>query len=218
MIVKDYYKVLNLVPGATIGDVKKAFRTLALQYHPDVTKDNPFALAWYNEIQEAYNTLTDDAKRETYHEQCWYLRSIGKKPVIIQPLIPETICRQFQSLQRQVYEMDHFRMDQQQVGTQCIQLLNAENIEVLQKFKQSEYDSIIVNAIIEIMQPLHYKYCLPIVKSSEYFAETYKKNQQIFEKFLKEKRLDAFWGKYQAWVWLLITLVSCAIIYLVNKV
>ncbi|MDA3616508.1 J domain-containing protein [Polluticaenibacter yanchengensis] len=217
MIVKDYYKVLNLTPGATSVDVKKAFRGLALQYHPDRTKDNPFALAWYREIQEAYNTLADDVKREAYHEQCWYLRSIGKKPVTVQPLIPETICKQFQNLQRQVYEMDHFRMDQQQVSTQCVQLLNPENIDILQKFKQSDYDSVIVNAIMEIMQPLHYKYCLPIVNAAGYFADTYKQDRLQFEKLLKQKKLDAFWGKYQAWVWLFITIAACAVIYFVNK-
>ncbi len=50
---KDYYKTLNLVKGASDDDIKKAYRKLALKYHPDKNKE-PGAEEKFKEVAEAY--------------------------------------------------------------------------------------------------------------------------------------------------------------------
>jgi curved DNA-binding protein len=63
---KDYYAILGVPPEASDEDIKKAFRKLARQYHPDVAKDKKAAEEKFKEINEAYEVLGDPAKRKKY--------------------------------------------------------------------------------------------------------------------------------------------------------
>lgn len=62
---KDYYKILNINKNASLEEIKKAYRALALQYHPDKNK-NPDAEMKFKEISEAYQVLNDKQKRHEY--------------------------------------------------------------------------------------------------------------------------------------------------------
>jgi DnaJ-class molecular chaperone len=66
MDFKDYYKVLGVTRAASGEDIKKAFRKLARRYHPDVNPGDKKAEARFKEINEAYEVLSDPAKREKY--------------------------------------------------------------------------------------------------------------------------------------------------------
>ena len=61
----DYYKTLGVDRKASQDDIKKAYRKLARQYHPDTNKD-PGAEARFKEISEAYDVLGDPEKRKGY--------------------------------------------------------------------------------------------------------------------------------------------------------
>jgi len=63
---RDYYEVLGVQKGASADEIKKAYRKLARQYHPDVNKDDPSAEGKFKEAAEAYEVLSDDQKRANY--------------------------------------------------------------------------------------------------------------------------------------------------------
>lgn len=63
---KDYYATLGVSKGASHDDIRKAFRKLARQYHPDVAKDKKAAETKFKEINEAYEVLSDPEKRQKY--------------------------------------------------------------------------------------------------------------------------------------------------------
>ncbi len=63
---RDYYEVLGVSKTATAQEIKSAFRKLAKKYHPDLNKDDPTAADKFKEVQEAYEVLSDDAKRSRY--------------------------------------------------------------------------------------------------------------------------------------------------------
>lgn len=63
---KDYYEILGVPRDASLEDIKKAYRRLAKQYHPDVNKDDPQANEKFKEINEAYEVLSDPQKRAQY--------------------------------------------------------------------------------------------------------------------------------------------------------
>jgi curved DNA-binding protein len=65
---KDYYETLGVARTASEADIKKAFRKLAREYHPDVAKDKKRAEEKFKEINEAYEVLSDPAKRKRYDE------------------------------------------------------------------------------------------------------------------------------------------------------
>jgi molecular chaperone DnaJ len=64
----DFYDVLGVSKTATDDELKKAYRKLARQYHPDVNKDNPKAAEKFKEISEAYSVLSDKDKRAQYDQ------------------------------------------------------------------------------------------------------------------------------------------------------
>lgn len=65
---KDYYEVLGLSRSATADEIRRAHRKLVRQYHPDMNRNNPAATDKFKEVQEAYDVLSDPAKRKTYDE------------------------------------------------------------------------------------------------------------------------------------------------------
>ncbi len=65
---KDYYAMLGVPRAASDADIKKAFRKLAREYHPDVAKDKKKAEEKFKEINEAYEVLGDPTKRKRYDE------------------------------------------------------------------------------------------------------------------------------------------------------
>src|SRR3989454_901792 len=65
---KDYYKSLGVERTASEEEIRKAFRKLARQYHPDVAKDKKSAEEKFKEINEAYEVLGDREKRKQYDE------------------------------------------------------------------------------------------------------------------------------------------------------
>ena len=63
---RDYYETLGVSKTATSDDIRKAFRKLARKYHPDVAKDKKTAEEKFKQINEAYEVLSDPAKREKF--------------------------------------------------------------------------------------------------------------------------------------------------------
>lgn len=64
----DYYKVLGIDKSASIDEIKKAYRTLAMKYHPDRNPDNKSAEEKFKEATEAYEILGDTQKRSQYDQ------------------------------------------------------------------------------------------------------------------------------------------------------
>lgn len=63
---RDYYEVLGLAKGASDDDIKRAYRKMAKQYHPDVNPGDAEAEAKFKEVNEAYEVLSDSDKRSRY--------------------------------------------------------------------------------------------------------------------------------------------------------
>jgi molecular chaperone DnaJ len=70
---KDFYRVLGVAENASADEIKKAYRKLAKQYHPDANPNDTAASERFKEVSEAYSVLSDDDKRKQYDQ----MRKLG---------------------------------------------------------------------------------------------------------------------------------------------
>ncbi|MBU1566461.1 MAG: DnaJ domain-containing protein [Proteobacteria bacterium] len=66
MAMKDYYQILGVTRTCTTEEIRKNYRKMAMQHHPDRNPDNPTAEEKFKEVAEAYGVLTDPVKRRQY--------------------------------------------------------------------------------------------------------------------------------------------------------
>ena len=65
---KDYYEVLGVNRDASDDDLKKSYRKLAMKWHPDRNPGDPQCEIKFKEINEAYQVLSDQSKRQQYDQ------------------------------------------------------------------------------------------------------------------------------------------------------
>jgi curved DNA-binding protein CbpA len=131
MPIKDYYTLLRLEPNADQYAIKKAYRKMAKEYHPDKTGNNESTISYFREIQEAYEVLSDAKKREEYHYQRWLEKSMGHQLDVA--LAPIQILNLFLKTEQYLHESDSFKMDKNQLAEHLKQLYSkARQIIVLE--------------------------------------------------------------------------------------
>jgi DnaJ-class molecular chaperone len=76
-MAEDYYATLGVSRGASGDDIKKAYRKLARKYHPDLNPDDPNAKEKFQQVQTAFDVLSDAKKREMYDRYGSAYESMG---------------------------------------------------------------------------------------------------------------------------------------------
>ena len=66
---RDFYKILGVSRDASTSQIKKAYRKLAVKYHPDKNPDDEGAIAKFHDINDAYEVLQDDEKRKIFDQR-----------------------------------------------------------------------------------------------------------------------------------------------------
>ena len=77
---EDYYKALGVERGANADDIRKAYRKLARKHHPDLNPGDKAAEERFKKVQEAYDILSDDKKRQMYDQYGFYADNMPPPP------------------------------------------------------------------------------------------------------------------------------------------
>jgi hypothetical protein len=215
MAVKDYYRVLEIPHNARQEEIKKAYRKLAMRYHPDKNTGNPYAVQYFREIQEAYDVLSNPVKRSEYHQARGQFgsHSARNEP----PVAPsaDLIYQEALKIKKYVKQLDVFRMNQGALATQFEQLLNERHLSILLEAGRPVLTRDLVEVLLESMQPLRYSYWKSLIPSLIRLAGT--NNQLLLEirQAEKRKQREAAWDLYKPWILLLIVTLICVLIYII---
>jgi curved DNA-binding protein CbpA len=216
MHLKDYYQLLEIEPSATLQEIKKAYRKLALQYHPDKNVDDKYAATQFAEIKEAYETLVNPSKKDKYLQQRWYEQSIGKRTKQ-QIITPESILKQALELERHVAQLDVFRMDKQGLRDYVFGLISTDTINKLVEFNEPDINKSIIDSILRSLKPLPVIYTKQITERLYKLAGT---NQgqimriKTFEDSVQKKHQSE---KYSVVAAVVITILICLFIWLAGN-
>ncbi|OUP67393.1 hypothetical protein B5F10_19140 [Anaerotruncus colihominis] len=77
--MKDYYQILGVQPASGMDEIRRAYRRLAKQTHPDMNPDDPQAEERFKEVNEAWAVLGDVEKRKEYDRQRTARKAAGQK-------------------------------------------------------------------------------------------------------------------------------------------
>lgn len=216
MHLKDYYSTLKLEPSATLMEIKKAYRKLAQQYHPDKNNNDPYAAAQFSEIKEAYEVLTNPAKKEYYLQQRWYEQSIGKRKKQ-ETITPVNILLQSLELERYVSNLDVFRMNKEGLKQYILGLLPDSTIEQLKKFSEPETNREIIKAILKSMAPLPKLYTNNILSQLYKLSGDDEISNRELENFKNKVEKKARREKFSLIIIIAVTIILCLLIYLAGR-
>jgi molecular chaperone DnaJ len=214
--IKDYYKILELPTTASLQEIKRSFRRLAQQYHPDKNDGSNMAAVHFREIQEAYKVLSDPQKREAYHYQRWYVRSTGK-PFASAPLTPANILQECRVLQQYVASMNIFHLRYDAVSLHIRELLTPNIIGILHELNDTAINNEIIKSVLTSARPLPKKFFIPIAELLLQVAADDGAAQSTIEQELLAKKQHHLWDKYKWVVMLIITAAICWLMYRYGK-
>ncbi len=216
MSIKDHYKTLQVPQHATVSEIKKAYRILAQQYHPDKNNDDPYAAAQFAEIKEAYETLTNPAKKHEYLQERWYQKATGNSSVK-ETVTPVSILKKIIDFERYCSQLDVFRMNKAVLFEQMDELLNIENMQVLKRFNEEQINNDIAKVLIKPLALLSSRHAMLIVEKLKTLLV---KNTSLLTELdtviagLQRKEMR----QQFKWVWIvLLTIALCFLIELASR-
>ncbi len=211
MQLKDYYSILQIEPSATLQEIKKAYRQLAQQFHPDKNLNDPYAATQFVEIKEAYEVLTDPSKKEYYLQQRWYNQSIGKRKT--QGIVtPVNILKQVLELDRYVAGLDVFRMDKNGLQEYICEILNDLTIEKLNTFGEADVNKEIIRQLLNTLRILPFSLLHPIeVRLLK--INTDPKTTALIKQYIIDQKKSNTKKQQEVWLVLIITIAICLLIY-----
>ena len=183
----NYYQILQISPNSTADAIKKVYRKLALQYHPDITQGNAALTEKFAAIKEAYEVLMNPIKRKQFHE-AFYFATYQQAVTTI-----EEIYEQAHQLQQFVNHSDVFRMDYVLVTTHLEKLLSTTNLEIIAHSKNITLRKKITDAILIIVGALNYEHLLTVELT---ITNNFKEIAIQFTALLKQKKRSMLWDKY----------------------
>ena len=212
MHIKDHYKILQVAPHATTGEIKKAYRKLAHQYHPDKNNDDPYSVAYFNEIKEAYETLTNPAKKDNYLQQRWYNKASANTNT--QELItPFSILKRALEFEKYTAALDVFRMDRESLFDYMNELLSEETINKLLQFNEPDINQQIMLILLKPIRFLKYEKALLLTdKLSKLTAGKNQNHSLISGTMLQIKQKE----KWQQYKWIVIVIITAALCILIK--
>lgn len=209
MALPDYYKTLHVPTGARPEEIKKAFRKLAMEYHPD---KNPGATSVekFTAIQQAYAVLSDPKKRAAYDYER-YLSNPNR--TVFRVATPEDLLQAAVKLEKEIVRLDPFRIDRDAWHFQLMELLSEQNLELLQSRNDPSLNKQLVASVLNTLSPLPFPQMRSILEKLATLSRADIESTRRIKVFKHEALRSHQWNTYKIYVALVIAVALCAMMY-----
>lgn len=214
MATKDYYQILNVSPAASTQEIKKAFRHLALRYHPDKNNADPLASTHFREIQEAYQVLSDKNKRSAWHYEHYYHLNRSARAGMV---TPSWILTQSQELQKRMDKQNPFLHNRDLLYQQIGELLSPYHLSVLQHAADIATNSAIIQQLLSCIPLLSYQQSIKTGELLTAIQPVHATTDAAIKTRLKERKIQWLIDKYKIPAAILLTLALLAIIMTISR-
>jgi len=206
---KNYYDILEVSPFATQEEIRRAYRKLALQHHPDTATDITNANRKFHELQQAYKVLSNDIKRQEYHYKHFNFNYKDRKEVNADIILMES--RQLTGL---VKAINPHKIDFDALLYHLKLILSAHNIALLQASPEQTRHWV-VKELLNCCQVLRYKDAYNICQQLLPLASP--QQQQQISLFLSRKKRELYWNRYKVLLVLAVAVLFCVTIYFFGR-
>lgn len=214
--LKDYYKILEVPAEATQEQIKKSYRALAFQYHPDTNPDSQYAIAHFLEIQEAYSVLSDHQKRKKYDEERW-LSGMSKRAKDQVAVTPQWIYREAKKLHQHMDTVDTYRMNHRALYDYIMLLLQDSHIAILEQSDDHEQDLLIVREILQSTRHLRYEYMQAVAPTLQQLSQQDAKMTSNILSQVMTSRHRKQWASFLPYFIAIISVTLCIAMYLYSR-
>ncbi len=214
--MKDYYTILEIPVTATLPEIKQAYRRLVKIYHPDKQHNDPCSLIKFNEIKEAYETLTNPQRKELYLQERWLSKASGINHYDGM-VTPPSILKKSLALSKSISQMDVYRMDYENIQTRICNLLTEEVITKLLTFNDQDVNTSIVSILLKAAQPLPAVHTKNIANKLKQLAAADKILLQQIEQTVQQKIITERRTKYKPLIIIVAVILLCLLIYFTGK-
>jgi len=215
MPVKDYYATLRIPEGADATSIKKAFRTLAMEYHPDKRGGNPENDHYFREIKEAYGVLADPQLREEYLYQRWLEKSMGHQLDTL--LRADQILQLFIKAEQYISTTDGFRTDKMTLFNQIVNLFSHARLEAILSENNPAMESATLQLANRMSAHLNLEGSQFMADHFEKMLEKHPQEAKAWEKLLRKKKQEQRMERLKVPLVLVLTLLICLLILLLGK-
>jgi DnaJ-domain-containing protein 1 len=201
-------------PKASTEEIKKSFRRLAHEFHPDKNPSNVFAEARFREIHEAYTILSNEEKRAVYDYERWLSGRFTKNTIV---LTPEYLLQEVHKLNAHIAEVDVYRMNKELLHRYLLFLLANEKVAILRRKANPETLAALIKALMQSAAVLPYYFAIEVLQRLKVVAEEGSEPAQEIGNALKRLMREAQWQRLFPWLALLITLLLCVAMFFFSK-
>lgn len=215
MEYKDYYSILGLSPSSSVTDIKKAYRELAMKFHPDKNSTDLYASAQFNEIKEAYDVLSNSRRKQIYLQQRWYNKSAGvsgSRSVNT----PVTLLKKVLELDRHISQVDIYRLDKKGLFEYLDKLISTDSVSMLNNFNDLDINDTIIIRLLPVVSML----CAPdagIIFERMKTIQVHDETKQTLLRTIAKDSLKRNTDRYSVVTIALITLLICLLIFFWSK-
>lgn len=216
MRIKDYYKTLKVVPTASLGEIKRSYRRLAMEYHPDKHQGDKYKEALFREIQEAYEILSDAGSREEYNYKRWFTRSIGKR-YSEEAITAPSILAETRKLGEYIKGINIYQVDHDVLSFHIRQIVSDRNIELLHQFDERNTNRQIVEILLKISEHLPFRYIGPIEIQLVKLSINDDKTIKHIHDYIQTRKKRNYWEKYKGLIVIIVVLIICVLMYFYSR-